>query len=255
MNFEKLSMENRVVVVTGAATGMGAAASRLLAARGATVILADVAEAGEATAKAIRDTGAAAEFARLDVSSEDDWRNLVAKTMATHGKIDGLVNNAGVGASQPIEKTSLADYEFMMGVNFKGVFLGCREILPAMKAAGKGSIVNIGSTSALKALFPTGIAIYSASKAAVRMFTKVCAWEYAPYDIRVNAVHPGAIETPMIKQAQRRFSDPRDMRGTTMFDRFGQPEEIAEMVAFLCSEAASYATGGDFAVDGGFSAN
>lgn len=254
MGFEKLSLVDRVIVVTGAAKGMGAACSRLLASRGAEVILADIDEQGEATAEAIRDEGASASFIRLDVTSEEDWQSLVRQAIAAHGRVDGLVNNAGVGGSRRIELTTLEDYERIMGVNFKGTFLGCREILPAMKLAGKGSIVNFGSTSGLKAIFPF-LPIYSASKAAIRMFTKLCAWDFREYDIRVNTVHPGTIETPFTAASLDKYSDLKAMLGTTMFDRLGQPEEVAEMVAFLCSDAASYITGGDFPVDGGFSAN
>lgn len=252
--FEKLSMDGKVTLITGAAKGMGAAHARLIAARGGTVILTDVDPLGEQTAAEIRATGATAEFIRHDVTSEGEWKAIIGGAITKYGKIDALVNNAGVAVVKSVEDTTVEDYEFVFGVNFKAVFLGCRAVLPAMKAAGGGSIVNIASASALKALFPL-LAMYSASKSAVRLFTKVAAWDYRQYNIRVNAVHPGLVETSLNEESLKDPEMRRMMMGSTMFDRPGLPTEEAEMVAFLCSDAASYATGGDFVIDGGWTAN
>lgn len=253
-SFDKLSMDGKVAVVTGGAKGMGAAHARLLAARGAIVVITDIDEAGRQTAEEIRATGATAHYFRHDVTSEAEWQKIVGQLRETHGKIDALVNNAGVAVVKPVAETSIEDYEFVMGVNFKAVFLGCKSVLPAMRAAGGGAIVNVGSASALKALFPL-LSMYSASKAAVRIFTKVCAWDYRQYNIRVNALHPGLVETTLNEDALKDPEMRKMMMGTTMFDRASLPEEQAEMVGFLCSDAASYITGADMSVDGGWTAN
>lgn len=250
----KLSMVGKVALITGGAKGMGAAHARLLAARGASVVITDVDEAGEATASEIRASGARAQFLRHNVTSESEWHKIISDVMDSHGKVDALVNNAGVAVVKPVVESTVEDYEFVMGVNFKAVFLGCKSVLPAMQAAGSGSIVNVGSASALKALFPL-LSLYSASKAAVRLFTKVCAWDFQKYNVRVNALHPGLVETTLNEEDLKDPEMRRMMMGTTMFDRPGLPEEQAEMVAFLCSDAASYITGADMVVDGGWTAN
>jgi cyclopentanol dehydrogenase len=250
----KLSMVGKVALVTGGAKGMGVAQSRLLAARGNAVIIADVDPVGEETAAEIRAKGSDASFVHLDVSSENDWAGAVAVAMKSHGKVDVLVNNAGIVMRKPLNESTVEDFDFVFNVNIKGVFLGCKHILPAMKAAGGGSIINIASASGLKALMPE-LTLYSASKGAVRMFSIAAALEYAAHNIRVNSVYPGLIETARNSKAVNDPATRTVMLGNTMFYRPGACDEVAEAVAFLASAASSYMTGAELAVDGGWTAN
>lgn len=251
---EKLDMTGKVVVVTGAAKGMGEAHSRLLASRGAKVIQCDIDELGAQVADDIVSQSGQARFHKLDVLDEDGWSTFMDDIAANEGRLDALVNNAGVAAVTPIAEASVADFDFIFGVNTKAVFLGCRAAYPLLKQSGGGSVVNIASASGLKALMPQ-LSLYSASKAAVRLFTKVAALEWAPDNIRVNAVNPGLVETTLNKE----YLDDPDTRtmmmGNTIMPRPGIPGEMAEAVAFLCSDAASYVTGADFNIDGGWTAN
>jgi NAD(P)-dependent dehydrogenase (short-subunit alcohol dehydrogenase family) len=250
----KLSMAGKVALVTGGAKGMGAAHSRLMAERGAAVIIADVDPAGEALAAELRAKGADARYVHLDVTSEKDWLAAVEGAMKAHGKVNVLVNNAGVAVLKALDESTVEEFDFVFGVNMKGVFLGCKHILPAMKAAGGGSIINISSASGMKALMPQ-LSLYTASKGAVRMFSKAAAWEYTPHNIRVNSVYPGLIETALNAEYLKDPATRKMMLGNTMFDRPGLCDEVAEAVAFLASDASSYMTGAELAVDGGWTAN
>lgn len=247
-------LTGKIAIVTGGAKGMGEAHSRLLASRGAHVIIADIDEAGDALSVDIVAGGNDASFERLDVSHEESWAALMDRLLDRFGKVDILVNNAGIAIVRKIEETSVADFEKLFNVNMKGVFLGCKWALKGMRQAGGGSIVNISSLAGLKSGVPQS-SLYGATKGAIRAFTKSAAVELAPDKIRVNSVHPGLILTELSKPF---LVDPamfRTFMGGTAFDRAGEPSEVAEVVAFLASDASSYVTGAEISVDGGWAAN
>jgi 3alpha(or 20beta)-hydroxysteroid dehydrogenase len=217
----------------------------MMAAEGAHVVITDVAQAeGERTAASI---GEAAAYRWLDVTSETDWADVVAWTLERHGRIDVLVNNAGVWLAKPIEETSLADYERVIGINQIGVFLGLRAVVPAMKAAGSGSIVNTSSLAGIRGALVSSA--YAASKWAVRGMSRQAAAELAPHGIRVNAVFPGYVDTGMIGGGHEEIA-----QRVPLGRRLASPDEIAEVVVFLASDAASYVTGAEIVVDGGVTA-
>jgi NAD(P)-dependent dehydrogenase (short-subunit alcohol dehydrogenase family) len=247
-------LNGNIAIVTGGAQGMGEVHAKVLAEKGATVFLTDVDVArGEAVAQAIGAAGGTARFIRHDVASEDDWNAVIAAVTAQHGKVDTLVNNAGILIRIPIEELSVEDFDRLHAINVRGTFLGCRAVVPAMRAAGGGSIINISSMSGNIANMP-GMVGYCATKGAVRMLTKAAAVDLARYNIRVNSVHPGTIATPMTASY---YADP-DLRrlvlGTTIMERPGEPREVSEVVAFLASPGSSYMTGSEVAVDGGYTA-
>lgn len=242
-------LNDTVAIVTGGAKGMGEAHCRLMVERGATVFVADLDPVGETLAAEIGAT-----FVSLDVTQEDQWEALCADVVAQHGRIDVLVNNAGVASVKPVNEATVEDFDFVFNANMKGVFLGCKHVLPGMQAAGKGSIVNISSSGGIKAVMPN-LSLYIASKGAVRLFTKAVAVDYAQYRIRANSIHPGLILTALNKEY---LEDPKMlpvMMGSTLFDRPGETREVAEAVAFLASDASSYMTGAELAVDGGWTCN
>ena len=242
-------LDGKVALITGGARGQGAEEGRLFAAEGATVILTDVLDdEGQATADAID----GATYHHLDVTSESDWQVVVNKVMAEHGRLDVLVNNAGIDFIKKLLATTLDDFERIVAINYRGTFLGMRTVAEALTNAElPGSIINVSSVAGLQGL--ANHAVYSSSKFAVTGLTKAAAKEWGRYGIRVNSVHPGFIETPMTAD-QRPFTDP-DMRSRVEHSiplrRVGQSEDIATMVLFLASEESSYCTGQAFIVDGG----
>ena len=242
-------LDGKVALITGGARGQGAEEGRLFAAEGATVIVTDVLDnEGQATADAIDGVT----YQHLDVTSESDWQLVVDKVMAEHGRLDVLVNNAGIDFIKKLLATTLDDFERIVAINYRGTFLGMRTVADALtKAELPGSIINVSSVAGLQGL--ANHAVYSSSKFAVTGLTKAAAKEWGRYGIRVNSVHPGFIETPMTAD-QRPFTDP-DMRSRVEHSiplrRVGQSEDIATMVLFLASEESSYCTGQAFIVDGG----
>ncbi|MFI2410616.1 glucose 1-dehydrogenase [Streptomyces sp. NPDC018947] len=239
-------VDGKVVLVTGGARGLGAATARTLVAEGAKVVIGDVL-APEGRALAAELGAADALFVELDVTGEAAWRAAVARTEEAYGPVTGLVNNAGMVHRCPVEDLTEADYRRVVDVNQVGVFLGMKTVLPSMRAAGGGSIVNVSSVGGMIA-FPY-ILGYTASKWAVRGMTKAAAQEFAPHGVRVNSVHPGVVATGMTADSDRSHAlvEHQPIR------RAARPAEIAGMVLYLLSDEASYATGSEFVVDGGYS--
>jgi NAD(P)-dependent dehydrogenase (short-subunit alcohol dehydrogenase family) len=249
-----MRLAGKVALITGGARGMGAVEARLFAREGARVVVADVLESeGRQVEAAIRGAGGDGLFVHLDVSSEADWSAAVAAAVTRFGKLDVLVNNAGIGGAGRIEETTLEAWNRVMTVNATGVFLGTRAVIPAMRAAGGGSIVNISSQLGLVGV-ETSSPQYQASKGAVRLLTKATAIQYAQDRIRANSVHPGPIVTPM---TEARRADPdhyRFMVSRIPLGRYGEPEEVAYGVLYLASDESSFVTGSELVIDGGWTA-
>jgi 3alpha(or 20beta)-hydroxysteroid dehydrogenase len=239
---------DKTALITGGSRGQGAAEARLFATAGARVVIADVLEAeGEALAQAIRSAGGKAAYRRLDVTSEQDWAGAVSFAKATFGALHVLVNNAGVSLrGVDLAGTSCADWDRVLAVNLTGPFLGIKAAAPLIRESGGGAIVNIGSTAGINGHFA---AAYSVSKWGLRGLTKAAAMEYAPWHIRVNAVHPSIVRTPMVEGADK-FVEA--MEHVTALERSASVDDVAQAVMFLASAEAGYLTGIDLPVDGGF---
>jgi 3(or 17)beta-hydroxysteroid dehydrogenase len=246
----------KVAVVTGAASGLGRAQATLLAREGANVVIADVNEAsGAALAEEL---GAPACFVRHDVCEEPSWQRLIEETLRRFGQLDVLVNNAGIVVLATIEETTLAQWRSVQAVNSDGVFLGCKHAIPAMLRGAGGSIVNLSSTAGL--VGTPAFAAYAASKGAVRSLTKTVAVHCAQrgYAIRCNSVHPGGIDTPMTQGlgALAKNAAPIALEALAKqpMARMGKPEDIAELVLYLASDASSLVNGAEIAIDAGLTA-
>lgn len=243
-------LTGKVALISGAARGQGEAEARLFAAEGAKVVLADVLdEDGTTVAK---DIGDAATYLHLDVTSEDDWQLTVDKSIDGFGSIDILVNNAGVFAVNPLATTSLEDYRRIIDINQVGVFLGMRAVASHMAARASGSIINILSVAGLQG--SPGTIAYTASKFAVRGMTKVVAKELAPFGVRVNSVHPGLIDTAMLRQITDVVNDDAFLKSRVPMGTIAEANDVANIVLFLASDDSSYCTGAEFVVDGGMTA-
>ncbi len=241
-------LDGKVAIITGAARGQGAAEARAFAAEGAQVVLTDVlVDEGEATAAEIGD---GAVFERHDVSREEEWDAVVSSTIERFGRLDALVNNAAIQINSPIASHALADYEKLVSVNQVGVFLGMRAAVRPMTDAGGGSIVNISSGAGIRATkYMIG---YAATKYAVTGMTASAALELARYNIRVNSIHPGIIDTEMINTNTPEAT--AAMVKLTPLRRLGEVEEIAQVALFLASDESSFMTGAHVPVDGGITA-
>lgn len=244
-------LAGRVALVTGAASGIGKAIAERLAAEGAAVLVTDIQEElGEQTVAAIAETGATVAFRRQDVTSEEDWQAAVDHCVNDLGGLDILVNNAGLGDLDPIEETSLADWERTVAIDQTGVFLGMKIAAPALKASGRGSVINISSIFGISGGFGTSPG-YAAAKGAVRALTKNTALHWATEGIRVNSIHPGFILTPILEPTK---GTPywQTMHDLTPMARLGDPEDIAAGTAYLASDDAKFVTGIELPIDGGF---
>ena len=248
-----MRLEGKVALISGGARGMGAAEARLFAREGARVAVGDLLEEeGARLESEIAEAGGDCIFIRLDVTSEESWANAVEMTVSRYGRLDVLVNNAGIYEKARVEDTTLEGWDRVMAINAAGPFLGTKAAVPAMRDSGGGSIVNISSTAGLVgSLHSTA---YTASKGAVRLLTKSTCVQYAGEGIRANSVHPGPIDTDMLAAV---YSDPEERRlrvSRIPMGREGTVEEVAYGVLFLASDESSFMTGSELVIDGGATA-
>ena len=243
-------LADKVALITGAAGGQGAAAARRYVEEGARVAVADIADdRGE---KLVDELGPAARYFHLDVGDEDQWASTADQVLEVFGRLDVLVNNAGLLQFGSVTRTQLADFERIVRVNQTGTFLGMRAVAGTMRAAGSGSIVNISSIEGLAAA--PAVLAYTATKWAVRGMTKVAALELGGKGVRVNSVHPGMVDTAMVRDSAGADTDLSPIAEKAALRRMARPEEIAELVVFLGSDESSYCTGAEFVADGGATA-
>jgi NAD(P)-dependent dehydrogenase (short-subunit alcohol dehydrogenase family) len=248
-----MRLAGKVALISGGARGMGAAEARMFTREGARVVIGDVLESeGRAVETEIAAKGGQCVFVHLDVTSENDWQRAVALAEQRFGALHILVNNAGIGAAASrVEDTTAEAWDRVMAVNAKGVFLGTKVAIPAMRRAGSGSIVNISSQLGLVGTENT-TPQYSSSKGAVRLLTKVTALQYAKEKIRVNSVHPGPIVTPMTEVRRRDAANYALMVSRIPMGRYGEPDEVAYGVLYLASDESAFVTGSELVIDGGW---
>jgi len=238
-------LDGKVALISGGARGMGAAEARLFVREGAKVVIGDVLdEAGFQVEAEINENCEEATYLHLDVTNGGDWQKAVETAQSKYGHLDILVNNAGIVRRFTIEETTEEIWDEIMAVNAKGVFLGTKQAIPAMRQSGGGSIINISSISGLVSIGPPA---YIATKGAVRLFTKATAIQYAKENIRCNSIHPGSVDTAMVDSADSNVS-------TIPLGRIGVPDDIAYGALFLASDEASFITGSELVIDGGYTA-
>lgn len=247
-----MRLAGKVAIITGAASGMGAATARRFAREGCTVVIADMLEAeGKKVAQEIVTANGAASFLRLDVTQEENWRQVVADTVAAHGKLDILVNNAGISGSAVTDTLETPMWDRLMEINGRGTFLGIKFAVPEMQKNGGGSIVNLSSISGVVGQKRIHIG-YNASKGAVRTLTKSVAVQYGADNIRCNSVHPGLMPPMRTSGATADPAFRGKMLEAVPLGRSGESDEVANAILFLASDEASYITGAELAVDGGY---
>jgi len=249
----------KVAVVTGAANGIGAAVARLFSHKGYTVVMLDISDRGKQVSDAIKDGGGDCVFWKCDVASEKDVAASVKKIVKLYGRIDVLNNNAGIVLVRPLEEIRWEEYQRVVDVNLGGIFLFCKYVIPVMKEQKKGSIVNMGSVSGHVGQIDHSL--YGATKGAIIALTRALAWELAPWNIRVNSVSPGSVDTPMLRsdikiesaKTGKSYKEVKKLReGEQAFKRWADPSEIAESIYFLAGDTASFITGSDLLVDCGW---
>ena len=248
-----MRVAGKVALISGAAKGMGAAQARLFAREGASVVISDILETeGNRVEAEINEAGGQALFVKLDVTSEPDWKSAIRETVERFGKLDVLVNNAGVYSAVPIEQTTVEEWDQVMAVNARGTFLGTKHAIPAMRKAGGGSIVNVSSIRGLVGDSRGGA--YGTSKGGVRLLTKHTAVQHAKDGIRANSIHPGPIDTDFIAA---NIGTPEGLAASIArvpLGRIGTVEDTAYGALFLASDESSYVTGSELVIDGGVTA-
>ncbi len=247
-------LDGKVALISGGARGQGATEARMFALEGAKIVIGDLLDAeGQAVAAEIAEAGGDCIYVHLDVTSEDEWRVAVETAVSQYGKVDVLINNAGILLNGRVEDTTAEAWDAVLDVNAKGVFLGTKAVIDEMRKAGGGSIINISSISGM--VGSPNTTAYNASKGAVRLLTKSTAVQYAKEGIRANSVHPGPIDTDMIQVV---WQDPARSREETIartpMGRLGTVEDVAYGAMFLASDESSFMTGSELVMDGGVTA-
>jgi 3alpha(or 20beta)-hydroxysteroid dehydrogenase len=247
-------LDGKVALISGGARGQGETEARLFVREGAKVVFGDILDAeGQKVEAEIRASGGAASYVHLDVTSEREWRAAVETAVRQYGKLHVLVNNAGIIIRKGIEETSVEEWDRTQAINVRGVFLGTKCAIPAMRQAGGGSIINISSIAGLVGS-TYGAASYIASKGAVRLFTKAAAIQHAKDNIRCNSIHPGPIETSMIQDTLEDHAFLQERLRRIPLGRIGRVEDVAYGVLYLASDESSYVTGSELVIDGGATA-